>query len=199
MLFNEARFPDDISYGSIGGPEFSTSIIEYYNGYEQRKINRSYPRNKYNIVYGVKSNSQLLNLIEFFYAHKGKAIAFRFKDWADYQGINQYIGIGNGIQTNFQLIKTYTIETNSYTRIISKPIINTIKITVNNILQKDQYTINYYNGQVKFLIPPNDKSHIYAEYEFDVPVRFDTDYLPCSVDNHQSYSCNNIPLIEVKL
>ncbi|KJV68977.1 DUF2460 domain-containing protein [Candidatus Neoehrlichia procyonis] len=198
MLFSEARFPEDISYGSIGGPEFSTSIIECYNGHEQRKINRCYPRNKYNVVYGIKSNIQLSNLIEFFYAHKGKAIPFRFKDWSDYQGINQCIGIGNGTQKDFQLIKVYTIGNNSYTRIINKPIINTVKIYVNNILQNDQYTINSYNGQIKFLVPPNNKAPIHAEYEFDVLVRFNTDYLPCSVDNHQSYSCNNIPLIEVK-
>lgn len=85
MTFHEIRFPEDISYGSTGGPEFSTNIIETNNGSEYRRINLSYPRNKYNVMYNTKSKDQLVRLIHFFYIHKGKAIGFRFKDWLDYK------------------------------------------------------------------------------------------------------------------
>ena len=37
MSFSEVRFPDDISYGSSGGPTFSTDIVENHSGYEPKK------------------------------------------------------------------------------------------------------------------------------------------------------------------
>ena len=39
MSFAEVRFPDDISYGSSGGPEYSTDIVETQSGHEQRNAN----------------------------------------------------------------------------------------------------------------------------------------------------------------
>ncbi len=39
MSFTEIRFPENISYGSIGGPEFSTDVVTTHNGCEQRNIN----------------------------------------------------------------------------------------------------------------------------------------------------------------
>lgn len=66
MLDKNARFPDEISYGSIGGPTFSTNVTPLANGGEQRKINWSYPRCRYNVIYGVKSYSQYEVLMDFF-------------------------------------------------------------------------------------------------------------------------------------
>lgn len=76
MSFTEIRFPENISYGSAGGPEFSTDVVTTHNGCEQRNINWSHARTRYNIAYGVRSNEQLLELITFFHARKGKAIGF---------------------------------------------------------------------------------------------------------------------------
>ena len=39
MAFIETRFPADISFGSAGGPEYSTDIVVTQGGYEQRNIN----------------------------------------------------------------------------------------------------------------------------------------------------------------
>ncbi|OCA05721.1 TIGR02217 family protein [Wolbachia endosymbiont of Trichogramma pretiosum] len=100
MSFTEIRFPENISYGSTGGPELSTDIVTTHNGCEQRNINWSRARARYNIAYGVRSNEQLTELITFFQARKGKAIGFRFKDWSDFTVINQEIGIGDDKKNN---------------------------------------------------------------------------------------------------
>lgn len=50
-----------------------------------------------------------------------------------------------------------------------------------------------------FTRPPAKGAIITARFEFDVPVRFDTDYLNASIDNYGSSSCSNILLVEVKL
>ncbi len=59
MSFHEIRFPDDIAFGSSGGPEYSTDIVETFSGHEQRNINWSQSRAKYNATHGVKTPEQL--------------------------------------------------------------------------------------------------------------------------------------------
>ncbi|WP_333023927.1 DUF2460 domain-containing protein [Wolbachia endosymbiont of Pentidionis agamae] len=194
MSFTEVRFPEDISYGSTGGPEFSTDIV---TSSEQRNINWSIARSKYNIACGVKSNEQLLELITFFRARKGRAIGFRFKDWSDYKSCNQQIGVGNGKQKTFQLIKNYISGESEYNRIINKPVQGRVKVLLNNE-ENNEYSVKYSTGEIIFKKPPPNKTIITANFEFDVPVRFDTDHLHSSIDNYGSKSWNNIPLIEIK-
>ncbi|MDB1134991.1 DUF2460 domain-containing protein [Candidatus Anaplasma sp. TIGMIC] len=195
-----ARFPVDISYGSVGGPYFSTNVVKLENDHEHRIINWVHSRCKYNVIYGVKSEAEFSALVEFFYAHKGKAIPFRFKDWADYKAVHQKIGVGDGILSKFQLIKKYSAGTNLYRRTITKPVEGTVKIYLKDALQahKKDYAVDYNSGLVSFTNPPAPGVDIYADFEFDVLTRFDTDYLPCSIDGYGRYRCPEIPLIEVK-
>ncbi|MDE5062512.1 TIGR02217 family protein [Wolbachia endosymbiont of Drosophila tsacasi] len=197
MSFTEIRFPKNISYGSTGGPEFSTDVVTTHNGCEQRNINWSRARARYNIAYGVRSSEQLTELITFFHARKGKAIGFRFKDWSDFTVINQEIGIGDSKKMTFQLIKTYISGKDKHTRMIKKPVYDTIKIYLDDEETK-KYSVNYSTGEITFIKPPAKGTTITASFEFDVPVRFDTDYLNASIDNYGSNSWSNIPLVEVK-
>ncbi|MDN5248123.1 MAG: DUF2460 domain-containing protein [Wolbachia endosymbiont of Tyrophagus putrescentiae] len=197
MSFIEVRLPENISYGSTGGPEFSTDIVTIHNGCEQRNVNWSKARARYNIVYGVRTDEQLLELIAFFRARRGRAVGFRFKDWSDFTVHNQEIGVGNGEQAIFQLIRTYVSGQDKYTRTITKPVHDTVKICING-KDNNEYSLDYTNGKITFLTPPEKGSIIAASFEFDVPVRFDTDYLSASLDNYGSNSCNNIPLVELK-
>ena len=47
--------------------------------------------------------------------------------------------------------------------------------------------------------PPEAGIIITADFEFDVPVRFDTDELQISMDSYNSGSWNSIPLIELRI
>ncbi len=199
MSFVEIQFPADISYGSSGGPTFSTDVIEAFSGFEQRNINWSAARARYNVAHGVKTQSQLDELIAFFRARQGKAIGFRFKDWTDYQAVAQNIGTGNGSQTVFQLTKKYTSSV-TVTRIIKKPVNNSaLKIYLNAVLQSSGYTVNYTTGAVTFTTAPGSGVAVTADFEFDVPVRFDTDQLDAAIDDFGTRSWSDIPLVEVRL
>lgn len=199
MSFVEIQFPADISYGSSGGPTFSTDVIEAFSGFEQRNINWSASRARYNVAHGVKTQSQLEELIAFFRARQGKAIGFRFKDWTDYQAVAQNIGTGNGSQTVFQLTKKYTSSV-TVTRIIKKPVNNSaLKIYLNAVLQSSGYTVNYTTGAVTFTTAPGSGVAVTADFEFDVPVRFDTDQLDAAIDDFGTRSWSDIPLVEVRL
>ena len=196
--FDEVQFPADISYGARGGPEFSTDIVEMFSGKEQRNINWSQARAKYSVSHGVKTPTQLDDLIAFFRVRQGRAIGFRFKDWTDYQAIGQNLGTGNGTITQFQLIKKYTSITTT-TRTITKPVNNgAMKIYLNAVLQGSGFSVNYTTGIVTFTAAPGAGVIITADFEFDVPVRFDIDHLDPSIDDFGSRSWEGITLVELK-
>src|SRR5690606_19495651 len=108
MAFVETPFPTDIAHGSTRRPEYSTDIVITHSGHEQRNINWSQARARYNVAHGVKTQSQLNALIAFFRARKGRADGFRFKDWTDYQAALELIGTGDGGESVFQLKKNYS-------------------------------------------------------------------------------------------
>lgn len=198
--FAETQFPPDISYGATGGPIFSTDIVTTFSGHEQRNSNWSAARAKYNIASGVKSESQWQALIAFFRARKGRAVGFRFKDWSDYKAVGQLLGEGDGDNDSFQLVKRYTSGGQTVTRIITKPVNNgSLKIYVDAVLQASGYTADYTTGIITFDTPPDEEAVITADFEFDVPVRFDTDELAFSVDSFDAGSWSSIPLIEVRV
>lgn len=199
MAFIETRFPTDIAYGSAGGPQYSTDIVIMQSGYEQRNANWSQARAQYNVAHGVKTQAQLDMLVAFFRARKGRADGFRFKDWTDYQVTAQAIGTGNGSTTVFQLVKTYISGGITETRTISKPVSGTINIYLNAVLQNSGYTLDTTTGLVTFSTAPGNGVAITADFQFDVPARFDTDRLSATLDSYGSRSWHDIPIVEVRV
>lgn len=199
MSFSETQFPVDISYGSAGGPQFSTDIVVTHSGYEQRNSNWSQARLRYNVAYGVKTKPQLEALITFFRARKGQLQAFRFKDWTDFEATAQSLTAADGNEAEFQLVKHYTEGQTTHTRTISKPVAETVKLYIDSALQTTGYTVDSATGIVSFTSAPANGSIIQADFEFDVPVRFATDSLSSSLDDYGVYSVRDIPLVEVRV
>jgi uncharacterized protein (TIGR02217 family) len=200
MALIEVRFPTDIAFGSAGGPEYSTDIVITQSGYEQRNANWSQARARYNVAHGIKTQEQLDALIAFFRARKGRSDGFRFKDWTDFQAIAQNIGTGNGSTTIFQLKKRYSSGSVNEIRTISKPVAGTIDIYLDEVLQSPMgYTANTTTGAITFNVAPATGVAITANFEFDVPVRFDTDRLSAVLDSYGSRSWNDISLVEVRV
>ncbi len=199
MAFIETRFPVDIAYGSAGGPEYSTDIVITQGGHEQRNQNWASARLRYNVAYGVRTQTQLDALIAFFRARHGRADGFRFKDWTDYKSTAQAIATGNGSATQFQLIKTYTSGSATETRTITKPVAGTVSMYLAGVLQTSGVTVSTSTGLVTFTSPPGNGVAITATFEFDVPVRFDTDRLSASLESYGISTVSDIPLIEVRI
>lgn len=199
MAFDETRFPDHISYGSSGGPGFNTTVIELSSGYEQRNINWSAARARYNVAHGIKSRADMNELLAFFRARRGKARGFRFKDWADFVIDDQIIGTGNGVLQQFQIIKTYTSGGQTYTRAINKPVSGTLSFTV-NATTPPAHTVNYNTGIITFSSAvPDTHVILVTSCEFDVPVRFDTDDMDATHDFFETQSWPNINIVEVRV
>lgn len=199
MGFDEVRFPVDIAYGSTGGPQYATDIVTTAGGHEQRNANWANARARYNVAHGVKNKAQLDALIAFFRARQGKARGFRFKDWMDFSASNQLIGVGDAEKTVFQITKHYISGAVEEQRMIHKPVSGTVKIYKNGVLQTSGVTIDHTRGLVTFSSPPANAVLVVADYEFDVPVRFDTDHLSARMENYGVFGWNDIPLVEIRI
>jgi uncharacterized protein (TIGR02217 family) len=208
-MFHDVQFPPGISYGSSGGPAFSTSIIETDSGQEQRVARWSAPRRTYNVGHGLKNLDDLYAVQKFFIARQGPAFGFRFKDWTDYsttatgQGTptptDVVLGVGNGVQTTFQLRKAYADAASTIWRNITKPVFNTTVCALDGT-PTSSFTVNTLTGEVTFLSAPGLGVVPTAGCLFDVPVRFGKELdngLITSIDNFNSGQIPDIPLVEI--
>ena len=173
-FFAEVRLELGIDYGTVGGFRFNTSVLVDGSGGEQRNANWGQPLGRWQIGDRSLSQSELDYFLGFHAQRKGAAEGFRFKDWADYQAIAQVIGVGNGSETQFQLIKTYTIGVYTTIRTILKPVGGTINIYSGG-QQSSGWMADLTTGIITFANPPASGVAIAADFEFDVPVRFEQD------------------------
>ena len=197
--FHEVQFPPNIAYGATGGPGFNTTVAANLAGYEQRNINWPAARGKWDISTGIKSQADMQAVIAFFHARFGKAYGFRFKDWADYQAVGQLIGTGDAAATVFQLVKNYTSGSHNYQRQIKKPVSGTVKIYLNSVLQSSGFTIDTATGLVTFDTAPGSGVLVNADFQFDVPVRFDTDDLAARADSPGVFVWESISIVELRI
>lgn len=193
MSFVEVQFPTDISYGASGGPIFMTDVVATVSGHEQRNSKWSQSRAKYNVASGIKTEAQWQALIAFFRARRGMAVGFRFKDWSDYKAENQPLKSLGG--NEYQLVKQYVSGAAVYEREISKPVTGTVKLYEDSILQASGWSIDTATG----IITTSLSGMLSADFEFDVPVRFDTDEMSISMDSFDAGNWGSIPLIEVRV
>ena len=208
MAFHEIRFPDAISRGARGGPERRTQIVELASGAEERNASWANSRRRYDVAYGIRRADDLAAVVAFFEARNGRLHGFRFKDWADFKSClpsqisastDQPIGTGNGSTNTFQLAKRYTSGAQSWTRAITKPVVGTVTIALNGTPQASGWSVSTTTGLITFTTAPAAGVAITAGFEFDVPVRFDTDALDITLDLERLGSITSIPLIELRL
>ena len=207
MAFHEVRFPDDISRGARGGPERRTQIVELASGDEERNARWANSRRRYDVAYGIRRVDDLAAVVAFFEARNGRLHGFRFKDWGDYKSClpsatpsptDQAIGTGDGATTAFQLVKRYASGNQIWTRTITKPVAGTVRVALDGAEQVGGWSVDTTNGVVTFGTAPAAGVAITAGFEFDVPVRFDTDALDVTLDLERLGSITSIPLLELR-
>lgn len=200
MAFHEVRFPEDISYGAVGGPKFKTTIFEADSGYEQRNIDWSQMRAEYVVGQNINTQPELDALFAFFYARRGRAHGFRFKDFTDFEISGpQSIGTGDGATTVFQVFKRYSSGGENYDRTIKKLVSGTVSVYKDAVLQASGFTVDLNAGTVTFSVAPAMGVVIGVEAEFDVPVRFDVDHMQVSIESFAERDWSGIRLVEVRL
>ncbi|WP_101068947.1 DUF2460 domain-containing protein [Roseovarius salinarum] len=210
MGFHEVRFPANLSFGSVGGPERRTDVVTLANGFEERNTPWAHSRRRYDAGVAMRSLDDIETLIAFFEARRGQMHGFRWKDWSDYKSgaalaepafEDQVIATGDDVTASFQLVKTYRSGAHTYERPIAKPVAGTVRIGLEGDAQQAgiHYTVDPATGVVTFAHPPNAGVRVTAGFEFDVPVRFDTDRIQTSVASFQAGDVPNVPIVEVRV
>lgn len=210
MGFHEIRFPANLSFGSVGGPERRTEIVTLSNGFEERNTPWADSRRRYDAGVGLRSLDDVEALIAFFEARRGQLFGFRWKDWSDYKSSvpsaaldfeDQLLGQGDGVTRDFQIIKTYRSGSQSYARPIAKPVAATVLVGAGGVQLTEtiHFTFDPTTGVISFEAAPDPGAPVTAGFEFDVPVRFDTDRIQTSVASFKAGQVPNVPVVEVRL
>ncbi|MGH6763095.1 MAG: phage distal tail protein, Rcc01695 family [Phyllobacterium sp.] len=203
--FHNVRFPLGVSFGATGGPEWRNEIVALTSGHEQRNARWAQSRRHFDAGTGVRSLADLEAVLAFFEARRGSLHAFRFRDPFDNrsgridalsQPVDQAVGTGDGETASFQLAKHY----GDYRRVITKPVEGSARIAVDGVETED-FTLDSATGTITFgeLSIPAQGVVVTAGFEFDTPVRFDTDRLTASITSFKAGEIPSIPIIEVKL
>jgi uncharacterized protein (TIGR02217 family) len=209
--FHEVLFPLDVALKSAGGPERRTDIVSFGSGREARNARWAQSRRRFDAGYGVKTLEALQAVVAFFEERRGRLYGFRWRDRLDccsaatgnvVSPLDQVIGIGDGTTSTFQLIKTYGGAFAPYVRAIGKPVNGSVRIAVaeSEVVAGSGFTCDAATGVVTFLpgYTPQPGATVTAGFNFDVPVRFDTDYLEVDLATFAAGAIPKIPLVEIR-
>ncbi len=180
MSFVETRLLDCVSYGTEGGPTWSTRRIGLKSGIVRRNPTRSRPLYRFSVLYNNLKEADHAAVIDAFNACYGGVHSFRLKDWADFTATNETLSVlWTGGAQSLQLTKAYTFGTVSVSRSIRKPVVGTVTMTHNG--SPLTASINYTTGVATFT---TTAGHIIRwSGQFDVPVMFEDDALLFSAVN----------------
>ena len=95
-------------------------------------------------------------------------------------------------------MKRYASGAQSWTRAIAKPVAGSVRIALAGAEQPSGWSVDTKTGVVTFTAAPGSGVAITAGFEFDVPVRFDTDVLDVTLDLERLGSITSIPLLELR-
>ena len=203
MSFHEVRLPARLAFGSTGGVERRTEVVTLASGFERRSTPWAQGRRRYLIGAGVRSLDDAAALVAFFEARRGRLHGFRFRDFADFKScapsgvigpMDQALGAGDGAASVFALAKAY----GDLARPIVKPVAGTVRVAIDGT-ETMTFEVDLATGQVTFDAPPDEGAVLTAGFEFDTPVRFDTDRIDVTLESFEAGRVVAAPLIELRV
>ncbi len=212
--FRDMRLPDFVSVGAVGGPQFKTTIVPLGSGFEKANMDWQSAACKFDIGHVAREKTLFDATRAFYYVAAGKFYAWRFKDHADYElglsGSPVGIGIGDGSNTSFQLIKPYSFAGFTYNRILRCIVAATYGLYVDGTQLVEgsgagKFTLDLVQGLATLGTAPASSKVVAAYCQFDVCCRFDTDWGNFTVDigggdgGEGVHSWPSLPLIEYRL
>jgi len=182
-------------------PQWDTVVQQSLSGKETRISRTAYPRWKWELQYNVlRSNAsygELQALTGFFNALQGQYNTFLYQDADDNSVTGQVIAIGDGVTTNFQLLREfgYFVEPVLAPNVVSN-------VYLNGVRQTSGYTVANWGssnaGVVTFATPPASGVVISADFSYYFPVRMTSDSVTFSMFLSQYYKVKNFSFMSVK-
>lgn len=86
-------------------------------------------------------------------------------------------------------------------RPVKMPVLGTVKAGVEGqeLFEAIDWHVDTLTGVITFVTPPDEGAAISAGFEFDVPVRFDTNRISTSMASFQAGEVPNVPIVEVRV
>ena len=184
MSFIDVQINAKTNIGFAGGPEWRTLVVQMASGRNRRRQEWSMPHHKYTADYTTLRPQDQNDILAAFIAAKGQMHTFAMRDWNDYRARGEVIGEGDGTTTPVQLIKTYTFGPASYVRTITLPVERSVRVYQGGVLVPS--TVDRLTGLVTPDAPWEDGVEITADFDFNVRVRFASDYFPFTRDSNVS-------------
>jgi uncharacterized protein (TIGR02217 family) len=209
MSFHDIRLSVEVSFGATVTIERRNQIVELVSGHEERTAIWRHARRRYNLSTGIKDQKQLAEIVEFFQARGGSLFGFRFKDWlyhkscesrAEISAFDQLLGHGDGWNKAFQLKVSGPDAAFGFESQITKPVRDRVLVSVGDRQLRDgaDYSVNFDTGLVTLQAPPENGAEVRAGFEFDIPVRFESDHLTVSLSHFDAGEIPDLTVIEVK-
>ena len=191
MTHHEVLFPRLEEWGHEGGPGFQTGVGEADSGHVTAVSRRSKAKRKFFARFDAKDEVESSMVLDFYYCRNGRGCSFNYEDPRDHttnpspqkiqEGIeiidfdDQVLGVGDGVTTQFQLIKRYQDSGGfSYVRALTKIKEDTTRIGVAGVEKTagTDFTVNLTTGMVTFATAPANLAQVTGGCWFYVPVRF---------------------------
>lgn len=207
MSFHEVRLPARLAFGSTGGVERRTEVVTLGSGHERRSTPWAAGRRRYLIGANLRSLDDMATLTAFFEARRGRLYGFRFRDFADFKSCapgasigagDQVLGQGDGGQTIFTLRKNYGEGREAWSRLVAKPVGGSVRVAVNGV-ETSAFTVDTTTGRVTLAAAPAIGAAVTAGFEFDTPVRFDSDRIEVTLESFDAGRMAALPLIEIRI
>lgn len=188
--FVDAYLPSCVAgYPVYASPRFSTDIVTVDSGREQANQRWQHPLHRYQLPEAVRSMETFNAIRAHWLVMAGPAKLWPFRDPFDFASVDldrpaaipaisatdQQIGVGDGLQVEFQITKTYTSGTEEYERQIYLPVVSSVLVAVDGTPTVSGWSVDRETGVITFDTAPGNGDVITCGYLFDVSVRFESD------------------------
>lgn len=190
-------FPDllGVAWDTVKSAEFRTNVFETLSGVELRYASRKSPRYTFKLsltsLMQDEAFDDVKKLLGFMLARKGKNDAFLYLDPNDNRVVDQLIGIGNGVETQFQLIREYGVGDD-----VGSDVVNNVKqlesLLVNGVYMS---AIISDTGLITFSIPPANNAEVRWTGSYYYRVRFAEDKYDITQLMYGLHECKDISFV----
>lgn len=207
MSFHEVRLPTRLAFGSTGGVERRTEVVTLGSGHERRSTPWAAGRRRYLIGANLRSLDDMATLTAFFEARRGRLHGFRFRDFADFKSCvpgasvspgDQQLGLGDSERTVFSLRKLYGDGVDAWSRVIDKPVDGSVRVAVDGV-ETSAFELDATAGLITMGDAPHHGAVVTAGFEFDTPVRFDSDRIEVTLESFNAGRMAALPLVEIRI
>jgi uncharacterized protein (TIGR02217 family) len=189
-----------LTFNNTRTPVWSTITHRSVSGKQQRASLWSYPVWRYKLSYEIlradTAHQELQTLVGFFLEHRGSWDSWLYEDPSDNTVTGQPIGTGNGVTAQFQLVRTYGANGNTFaepmTAINGAPTIYVAGVEVDPA----DYTISD-AGLVTFDTAPASGA-ITADFSYYFRCHFTTDELEFNQFMYQLWEAQTVEFETLK-